>query len=84
MGLKMWSVVLVVSLLCILLIGFLAGFISLINLSLLVCSILILFASYLTITRKDPFTKVPTPLEIEKIKRKRKGEDSETLIGPEK
>jgi len=79
MGLKMWSIVLVFSLLILILVLFMAGILSLIDVSLLVSSILIFFASYVTLTRKDPFTKVPTPLEIEKMKRKRKGQGSDIL-----
>jgi hypothetical protein len=84
MGLKMWTVVLVFSLLILYLIGHLIGFFSLIDLAMLVCSTLLFFASYVMLTRKDPFTKVPTPLEIEKIKQKRKSQESELLTGPGK
>ena len=84
MGLKVWNLVLVSSLLMILLISFLAGIIKILDLAMLVCFILILFASYLTITRKDPLTKVPTPLELEKMKRKLKVEDSGILSKPKK
>lgn len=82
MGVKVWSLVLVSVILIVLLIGFFAGLIKILDLGLMVFAILVLLASYLTITRKDPATKVPTPLEIEKMKRKMKGEDSGIITKP--
>ena len=83
MGLKMWSVVLVFSLLILILVLFMAGMLSFLDVSLLVSSILIFFASYATLTRRDPLTKVPTPLEIEKMKRRRKDKESNIMDGPD-
>lgn len=83
MGLKMWSVVLVFALLILILVLFMAGMLSLLDVSLLVSSILIFFASYVTLTRRDPLTKVPTPLEIEKMKRRRKDKESSIMDGPD-
>lgn len=84
MGLKVWSIALASVLVIILLISFLVGVIKLIDLGLLVFAILLLLATYLTLTRKDPLTRVPTALEIEKMKRKMKVEDSGILIDPRK
>ncbi|MFH0966579.1 MAG: hypothetical protein V1862_02700 [Methanobacteriota archaeon] len=83
MGLKVWSLVLVSVILIVLLIGFLAGFLKILDLGLLVFAILVLLASFLTITRKDPLSKIPTALEIEKTKRKIKVEESGIRIAPE-
>ena len=57
----------------ILLTGLLAGLIRLMDFALLTGSVLIFFAAFLTATRKDPFTRVPTALELEKMKRKMRG-----------
>ena len=84
MGLKVWSIALVFVILIVLLIGFLTGFIKILDFGLLVFVVLVLLASYLTITRKDPLTRVPSPLEIEKMKRKMKVEESGIIIEPGK
>lgn len=84
MGLKMWNVLLVFSLLAIFLIGYVTGFFSLIDVALLLASTLIFFASYVMLTGKDPFTRVPTPLEIEKIKRKRESKETNIKVGLKK
>ncbi|PKL60115.1 MAG: hypothetical protein CVV33_04340, partial [Methanomicrobiales archaeon HGW-Methanomicrobiales-4] len=55
---------------------------KILDLGLLVFSILVLLASFLTITRKDPLSRVPTALEIEKTKRKMKAEESGIMIKP--
>lgn len=83
MGLKVWNLVLVSSLLLVLLAGFLSGLIPTLNFVLLVCAIMILFITYISLTRPDQLMKVPTPLELEKIKRKKKAEESGITSGPE-
>jgi hypothetical protein len=76
MGLKVWSVGLVFSLLLLIFIGYLSGLLSSLNLLMLLCVLMILFVAYIMLTRKDPMTKIPTPLELEKIKRRRYAEES--------
>ena len=84
MGLKVWSLVLFAVIIIILLVGFFAGFIKILDFGLLGMVTLVFLASYLTITRKDPLTRVPTPLEIEKMKRKMRVEESGIIIEPGK
>lgn len=76
MGLKVWSIALVFSLLLFIFIGYLSGFLSSLNSLMLLSVLMILFAAYISLIRKDPMTKVPTPLELEKMKRKRYAEES--------
>ncbi len=76
MGLKVWSVVLVFGLLLVIFIGYLTGLLSSLNALMLLCVLMILFVTYLVLTRRDPMTKVPTPLELEKMKRRRNAEKS--------
>ncbi|MDD1728704.1 MAG: hypothetical protein LUQ50_06500 [Methanospirillum sp.] len=83
MGLKMWSLVLVFSLVLLTLIGFLAGLLSGLDFALLIAVIMLLFITYFSLTRKDPLTKVPTPLELEKMKRRMKAEESGLYLEPE-
>jgi len=75
MGLKVWSLALVFSLVLVFLIGLFVGFISLLNFAILISSIMILFAAYISLTMKDPMAKIPTPLQLEKMKRRGKNED---------
>lgn len=84
MALKVWSLVLVLATLIILLLALMAGILPVLNFFLLVSVIMILLATYVSLTRKDPFTRVPTPLELEKMKRKMKAEESGILIDPGK
>jgi len=84
MGLKVWSIILALGLILAILISFLIGIVGILELGLLVFAILLLLATYLTLTRKDPLTRVPTALEIEKMKRKMKVEDSGIVIEPGK
>jgi len=76
MGLKVWSVALVFTLLMIIFIGYLTGLLSPLNSAILLCVLMIFFVAYISLTRKDPMTKVPTPLELEKMKRRRSAEES--------
>mgnify|MGYP000858747331 CR=1 FL=1 len=76
MGLKVWSVALVFTLLLIIFIGYLIGMLSPLNSAILLCVLMIFFVAYISLTRKDPMTKVPTPLELEKMKRRRSAEES--------
>jgi hypothetical protein len=84
MGLKVWILVLISVILIFLLVGLRAGMIKPLDFGMLVFVILVLLASYLTITRKDSLSRVPTALEIEKMKRKMKSEDSGIIIEPVK
>jgi hypothetical protein len=81
MGLKVWNLVLVSGLLLVLLISFLAGFIPTLDFLLLISVILILFITYISLTRPDQM-RVPTALEMEKMKRKMKTGDNGFLLKP--
>lgn len=74
MGLKVWSLVLAIVIIVSLLIGFRIGVVSLLDLGMLIFVTLVLLAAYLTLTR-NTLTKVPTPLEIEKMKRKKQNKN---------
>jgi hypothetical protein len=84
MVLKVWSIVLVSALVFILLISFFVGMISFIDLALLILAFVLLLGTYLTLIRKDSLSKVPTALELEKMKRKLKAEESGILFDPGK
>ncbi len=83
MGLKVWSVVLVFTLLLIIFIGYLTGLLSPLNSAMMLCVLMIFFVAYISLTRRDPMTKVPTPLELEKMKRRRRAEQSGIRIEPD-
>jgi hypothetical protein len=84
MGLKVWSLALAGTLVLILLISLLTGILTILDLALLTVAILLLLASYLNLVRKDNLTKIPTALEMEKMKRKMRAEDSGILVDPGK
>jgi hypothetical protein len=76
MALKVWSLLLAGTLFMIMVVAFIAGFLSILNFALLLCVIMILLVTYISLSRQDPLTKVPTPLELEKMKRKKQEEKS--------
>lgn len=76
MALKVWSLLLAGILFMIMVSAFIAGFLSILNFALLLCVIMILLVTYISLSRQDPLTKVPTPLELEKMKRKKQEEKS--------
>lgn len=76
MALKVWSLLLAGTLFMIMVVAFIAGFLSVLNFALLLCVIMILLVTYISLSRQDPLTKVPTPLELEKMKRKKQEEKS--------
>ncbi len=84
MAIKVWSLVLVAICVFLLLLALVTGLIPLLNFALLTSVVMILLATYVSLTRKDPSTKVPTPLELEKMKRRLKAEESGILLNPGK
>ncbi|HWQ68120.1 MAG TPA: hypothetical protein VN372_14775 [Methanospirillum sp.] len=75
MALKVWNILLIALILVLSLIGFLFKLIPIFTLVTITGFILAVLLGYVILTRPDPLARVPSALEIERVKRKMKAEE---------